>query len=261
MAETTKPGRAPHLWRSLRQGLREAWDALGLMIGASLTVFLVGFAAPLAAFQVLSPSPAGLLAAAALLILLGGPICAGLHLLCFRVLLRDEPSYGNIWSGFARLFAPAVGLAALQLGLSLLLLLSAVTYIARGGMGFMLLGIATGYLLLFWYLCMLYQWPVLVAGELRIIQRDDGTRPGLRSVLRNALLMAGSAPGYSAGVGAAIILLAVPLVLSGVGAALLGAGTLAMLTTQAAHDQFVRFSLLPEPPDPDAPVQDPGFRV
>ncbi len=250
-----------NLWRTLRFGIREAWDALGFVCAASLTLFLaLPVPVVLALMVARVPSPmaliaaavAGSVASAAVL----GPLYAGTCSLVHRTIVRDEPSYMDLLRGTGRLYWRATGLALVESAVTGVLLGNLVFYARLRGFGWLLITTVFLYLCLFWGMNCLYHWPLLVAAEEGIIRRDDGGRPRLLPVFRNGFLLATSAPIYSLGLLVVLAVVLIPAGLSGVGMALVGPGLAAFLTTQATRDQLVRFGVLPPPPDLESPVND-----
>jgi len=254
------------LGRTLRFAVRAAWDALGFVCAMSLTLF-VFLALPVA----VALRPGGLaapgeragwaVAGSVLFLALLPPLYAGACFLTHRILTHDEPSYLDLWRGAARLYGRAVLLGTVQTLVTAILVANVVFYLRFNSFPFLLLAVVFFYLLLFWWMNGLYHWPLLVAGEVGVLRREDGGRPGLRAVFRNGFLLAFSAPGFTFALLLIIIAVFIPLALSGVGMALLSVGLFAFLTTQATRDQLVRFGVLPPPPDPDAPVEDEGWKV
>jgi uncharacterized membrane protein YesL len=189
------------------------------------------------------------------------PIYAGICLLAHRALSHDEPAYGQVWSGFARLYLRAAACALAQVLVFAILAANLLFYLQRAGFAWLALSALFGYLTLFWGMNCLYHMPLLVAGEEGVIKREDGGKARLSSVFRNGFLLASSSPAYTLGLLAILIVEGGVFMLLGVGAAMLGAGVGAFLTTQATRDHLVRFGVLTPPPDPDAPVGDEVWRM
>ena len=104
-------------------------------------------------------------------------------------------------------------------------------------------------------------FPLLVAAYNGQIMRPDGGPPRLSAVFRNGFVMALSNPLYSFVLLAVLAPLGTLLLISGVGAALLGAGTLALVSTRATRDHLIRFGLLPPDQDPDESIRDDAWRM
>lgn len=261
-AETPTAFQKPvRLGQTLRRAVRQSWDSLGLVCATSLTLFAA--CVPVALFwYVLAPWPlarlVGGLGAAAVAF---GPMMAGACTVAHKVFERDEPGYLDLWRGAGRMFGRSAALGALQLVGQVALAAGILFYASRGILLLTALAALCFYALVLWWAMCLYQWPILVAGEFGLLQREDGGRPGLRSVLRNSALLTVSAPGFSVGLLAAVVLALAPLAVSGVGAALLGGGFLAFAATQAVRDQLVRFGAIPPPPDTEGPAPDEPWRI
>lgn len=248
------------LGRTLRFGFRAAWDSLGFVCAASLTLF-AALCIPLTLLGVSRMRGIAVLLGGITYLLLVPPIYAGICWLVHKVFERDEPSYADLWRGMRLLYPKALALGAIQLLVTTVLAANILFYLSRGSFVFLLLAIGFSYLLLFWQMNTVYHWPLLVAGTAGLIRREDGSEPGLGATLRNGLLMTVSGPGYTFALLVLLAILLVPLTISGVGLALLAPGLAAFLTTQATRDQLVRFGVIPPTPDPDEPVTDERWHV
>jgi hypothetical protein len=260
------PGPPPPARRTIRFAVRTAWDALGLVCAASLTLFIL-LVFPLLLLVNMAQTgslPARLVGVAAAIVLylaLIPPVYAGICWLARLVIEHDEASYLDILRGARCMYGRAFVLGLAQLTITAILFANLVFYLSRGGFAFLMLAVAFIYLIAFWAMNVLYHWPLLIAAEAGVLRRDDGKTSGLRSVFRNAFLLAFSAPRFTFTLLLLMIVLGIPLAISGVGAALLFPGFAAFLTTQATRDQLVRFNVLPAQPDPDEPVLDERWRV
>jgi uncharacterized membrane protein YesL len=194
-------------------------------------------------------------------VLLIPPIYAGTCLLAHKVYEHDEPSYLDVWRGFSGLYWRAVALGGIQVFGTAVIVANMLFYLSRSSAVFFLLAVLFGYILLFWCMNAVYHWPLLIASSEVIIRRDDERPATTRSILRNGLVLTLSAPGYAFVVTAILLLLMIPLVVSGVGLALLAPGIAAFLTTRSTRDHLTRFGLIPEEPDPDSPVVDERWVV
>lgn len=260
---TTDASAAPPLrWRrSARHALRHGWDALGLVCGVSLTVFGAGLL-PAAVFfsasriSVLGFVLGGLTAAAAL-----GPLFAGASVIAFRLATFEETAYGDLWSGAARLFKRSLAVAGVQLGVWILLGSNLLYYTSRGGTASLLASVTVLYLSAFWALNCLYHWPLLAATDAGHLAREDGASGGLKAVFRGAALLAVGAPFYGLAVLLTALALGVLFTVSGVGLALLGAGSVAVLSAQCVVDLLVRFGAIEPLPDVESPVADEVWRM
>lgn len=254
------PGPPPSLWRTLRFGTRAAWDSLGLVCAVSLTLFVALLPPAAIALRIAASLPLALLAASAIWALLVPPLFAGACEVAHRILEHDDPSYAGLWGGFRTLYGRAAALGAIDLAITVALVANIAFYLSRGGIAWILVGVVFLYLLLFWLMNVLYHIPLLIAADKGIIQREGGGRARVSSALRNGLLLTLSAPGYTFGLLAILIVVGVPTAISGVGMALIAPAFAAVLTTRATRDQLTRFGMLPPEPDPDEPVSDEGWR-
>jgi hypothetical protein len=152
-------------------------------------------------------------------------------------------------------------MAGLQALGFLVLLANIAFYGQRTGFGFLLATILAWYLMAFWLINCLYHYPLLVAADEGIIRREDGGRPRIRAIIRNAFVLAIAAPGYSLAIVAALILITVPLFISAVGMALVGMALPAFVAMRAGRDQLIRHGLIPPDPDPDEPAGDEVWKM
>lgn len=260
--QTSPPLPPLRFGRTLKYGLRTAWDSLGFVCAISLTLFAVAILPAAAAVEALSVERVPILIAAILVWLaVVPPLFAGACYLVHRILACDEPSYLHLWRGALSMWGKSVALGATQALVLGVLWVNMLFYLRLGTFPFILLAVTVFYLLLFWGMNCLYHWPLLVAGEAGVLIREDGGRPGLWAIFRNGFLLAFSSPGFTFCLLLVIMGLSALLFLSGVGAALLLTGLLAFLITQATRDQLVRFGVLPPPPDLDEPAPDEAWTL
>lgn len=248
--------------RTLKYGLRAAWDSLGFVCAISLTVFTIAMLPATAVIEALHAGSVVVLVGAVLVWLMSvPPLFGGACYLVHRILSLDEPSYLHLWQGAMKMWGKSVLLGMTQAFVLGVLWANMLFYLHLGTPLFIVLAVTVFYLLLFWGMNCLYHWPLLVAGEVGILTRQDGGRSGLWAVFRNGFLLTFSSPGFTFCLLLVIMALGTLLFLSGVGAALLLTGLFAFLITQAVRDQLVRFGVLPPPPDPDEPVPDEAWTL
>lgn len=247
---------------ALRLGARDAYDYLGVVLLGSLAwTFLAGativggheLAAALVRTLRIGAGTAlpGLLAAflaLAIGALACGPLTAGLFRFARNAAARQEPEVFDLAWGYRALSGRSAALAIVQLLVSALLAGNCVFYLAQGRFLPMVLGVLFGYVLAFWCLAMLYQWPLAVG------QREEGPPPLSRVLTQSALLVLDN-PGYSAALGLCVGALALAVWLPVVPGAMLGAGAGAMFLTQATRELLRKYGLLPPDPTLD-PIAD-----
>lgn len=250
----------PRLGRTLKLGIRTCWDSLGFVCAGSLTLF-ASLCIPVTVLGLFPGRTAAAFVCAIIYLFVAPPIFAGICWLVHTVYECDEPSYADLWRGARLLYWRALGLGTVHLLGTAVLVANILFYLSRPSLAFLLLAIGFAYGLLFWVMNMLYHWPLLAATAAGILRRDGDQSAGLASVFRNGFLLTVSAPGYTFALAVILIAITLPLVVSGVGAALVAPGFSAFLTTQATRDQLVRFGVLPAPPDPDEPVGDERWRM
>jgi len=240
------PGRA-HLGLAFRLGARDTYDylgtlllqsfvwtvlvALGLLGGQAAGVALTGSLPPrLGAFL-------SLLLAGVAGVALGSPITAGIFRYARNAAARLEPELFDLAWGFRSGFRRALGLGALQAFGVLLLAGNCYFYLAQRLPVLVVVGAAFGYLLAFWGLACLYQWPLLVEQELTPLA---AAKKSALLVLDNFL--------FTLAVGVVVLLLTVVCWATVLGGALLWAGMTAMLLTQLTRELLRKYGVLG--PDP-----------
>ena len=253
MMESAQTTRRLSALRTLKFAVRESWDALGLLCAVSLTLFL---AAAIPLFFFLKSIPLG----AAAFCLITSPLFAGACRLAQRVYDHDEPGYLDLWIGFRRLFFRAALVGFVQAAVFGALAFYIVFYSSLSGFGFMLLSFLMWYAAAFWAMNCLYHHPLLVASEQGIVRQKGGEPMRMRAVFRNGLVLSISAPAYSLSLVIGLIAITIPLAISAVGLALVGAFP-AFLCMRAARDQLIHHGLIPPDPDPEEPVQDDVWKM
>ena len=248
------------LGRTLRRGLRAWWDHLGLACALSaFWTIVAGVTTGMVLQYASAPGAPAMAAGAVVAVCALAWATAGIHRAVFQAIEGDEPGAAWLFRLDAGITRQAVGLAAIQIVGVVGLALNIAFYLSLRSPVGIVLGVIFGYMLVLWLSACQYQWPLFTAGAMGIIRRDDGSRPRLGSVLRNAFLLTLAAPLYALALGAAVAAIVVPLTLTGVGLVLIVPGLAAFVTTQAVRDHMVRFGMLP-PPDEGGPVPD-SWRV
>ncbi|NLH99114.1 MAG: hypothetical protein GX446_06435 [Chthonomonadales bacterium] len=244
------------LGRTLRRGIRAWWDHLGLACALSaLWTIAVGIPTGLALQYATAARGIVLALGLPVALAIAAWVTAGIHRSAFQAIEGDEPGIAWVWRTDAALMRQALGLAFIQWVVTLGLALNIAFYLSlRSPLG-LVLAVVFGYGMVFWLSACQYQWPLLTAGAMGLISRDDGSRPRLASVFRNAFILALGSPLYSLALGCIMLGLAVPLVVTGVGLVLVAPGLIAFLTSQSVRDHMVRFGMV-APPDEGGPVPD-----
>lgn len=236
-----------HLALGLKLGLRDTYDYLGALLVLS---FL--FAAATSAGAVggqglgvvlfgrlpgLLPLVGVTLTTCAGLTLLASPLAGGVFRFARKAAAREEPDLFDLLWGFRLGLRPSLALGAVQVFGTALLAGNCAFYLAQRTLPFLVLGVSMAYAALFWLAMALYQWPLLLEQEI----------PVRRVVKKSALLVLDNVP-YTLGLLLVCALLTAALAASIIGAILLWAGALAMLTTQSTRELLRKYDLLP--PDP-----------
>jgi hypothetical protein len=196
----------------------------------------------------------GIVLAAAALAPAVGVLTSGVHAATYRAIEADEPGLAAMFRQPRALVAQAAALGAIQAAGFAGLALNVGFYLSlRSPIG-LALAILFGYGLLTWLAMCHYQWPLLTAGGMGRIAREGGGPPRLRSVFRNSLVLVAAAPLYSLGLALTIIVLATPLVISGVGLMLVAPALTAFLATQAVRDHMVSLGMVAPQDEGPAPA-------
>jgi uncharacterized membrane protein YesL len=213
---------------------------LWILLAVTLTVGGAQFA------QWLLPGsgPRAVLAAAAAagvpLVLVLGPATAGLFRFARNACAAAEPDLLDLLWGFRSVRRTAVLLALSQFVTAGVLLADLLFFLSFGSPAGAAGAALFGYLLLFWGLALLYQWPLLAELE-----------AGPRSILKKSALLVLGNPGPSLATGALALsftILAWGIVLP---ALLLWAGVLAFLQTRVLRLLLQRYAILPPDPVPE----------
>jgi hypothetical protein len=259
----TTPNLQARLGTAVRLTLRQGWDRLGIVMAVSVT-WLALLALPLTVGYRLPVSlPPGLrlgLMALVGTMLLAAPT-AGAHHIAALIAEHDETSYLDFWLAARRLAGPATRLALLHLLVLSVFAANFWFYLHLGGFAGSVATFLCGYVLLFWSMMMALHYPLLVAQENGVFDEPDRpARRGALAVLRRALFLALGRPFYTLGLVAILVPVSVLFMASGVLLALLWAGGIALLTTQAVRLLLIQYGVLP-PPLVEEPVPDEKFRI
>jgi hypothetical protein len=233
---------------ALRLGFRDSYDFLGSVLVLSIAwVVIAATAAAGGQFLVrrltgglpgMLPALLSVFGALVGLVFVGGPLTGGLCRFCRNAAARAEPELFDLSWGFRSGLGRSLRLAGIQAAMTVLLATNCYWYVFEHRSPVLtVVGAFFGYLLAFWGLASLYQWPLL--SEL-----DD---PPLLVVKKSALLVLDNF-GFSLAVGAVCLVLTVVMWASAVGGVLLWAGAMGMIQTQAVRELLRRYGLLP--PDP-----------
>ena len=241
------PRKRARLGLALRLGLRDTYDFLGSVLLLSVGCAVIAAAAALggqsvgiALFRALPaylPVFMSVLLAIAGLVLVGGPLAAGLFRFARNVAARQEPELFDLSWGYRHALRRSIGLASLQAVGFLVLAANCYFYSSQRHPLPVVLGAVFGYALVFWGTMSLYHWPLLAEQEI----------PAVRIIKKSFLLVLDNF-AYSLILGLLFATLSVLFWMTMVGGALLWAGTAAMLLTQASRELLRKYDVLP--PDP-----------
>jgi uncharacterized membrane protein YesL len=239
---------------ALRLGLRDTYDYLGALLLISfvwtmLGVFgvVAGQAVGVALFGAFPPTLAMLLWIACSLlgsVLVGSPVTAGVFRYARNAAARQEPELYDLAWGFRSAWRSSLGLGAIQAFGTLMLAGNCCFYVLQRHPVAVVIGAVFGYVIAFWLLACLFQWPLLVEQQLTPIA----------AVKKSALLVLDNF-GFTLGLGLLLAALSAALWLSILGGALLWAGAASMFLTQAARELLRKYRALPPDPTLD-PIAD-----
>ncbi|HEY3414780.1 MAG TPA: hypothetical protein VGM51_17210 [Armatimonadota bacterium] len=209
--EPVEPPPPPSAGRSIRLAFSSAYDYAGSAIASSIIAFVVYYTAVailIGAFLRLGTThrQSGVFILG-LVVLLGpivlGPFTAGLYTLAHAMFNRDDPHVFDMWRGAVKHIRSSWALAYAQTLVTTVLVGDLYFLLTRPGVALKVIGVIVGYLLLFWLMMLVYQWPLLV---------EQG-KPLKTTVLRSALLAAHN-PFYTLAFCVVVLLmLALPLYL------------------------------------------------
>ncbi len=249
-----QPRRRAHLGLALRLGFRDTYDYLGAVLVMSLAAALIPMAGMFGGYAagtaLSSPFPDRLSALLAILMALlggaavGGPVAAGLYRFSRNAAARSEPEVFDLGWGFRSALGRSVGLGLIQALGAALLAGNGYFYLFQRQTVWVVLGAIFGYLLLFWLLMLLYQWPLFIEQDLAPVA----------AVRKSALLVLDNF-GYSLGVGLVAALLSVLLWAFLVPGVLLWGGAMALISTQATRELLRKYGVLGPDPTLD-PIAD-----
>lgn len=241
-----RSGRA-RLGLALRLGGRDTYDHLGALIlvsviwsvlaglglagGHALSVVLFGGGS--SRFAVLL----SVLCAGMGLVAVGSPVTAGVFRYTRQATARLEPELFDLAWGFRGGFGRAVGLGSLQALGAVVLAGNCYFYLLQCWPVLVVVGAVFGYLLGFWLLACLYQWPLLI--------EQDLSPPA--AIKKSALLVLDNFP-YTLGLGVLVALLTALCWATVLGGVVLWTGAAAMFLTQATRELLRKYGVLG--PDP-----------
>ncbi len=240
---TTAVAYRPRIGRALKNGLQVAYDNMGVMLVGS--TLWIGAAALLAAggtglfglaFAGREPGRT-LLALLCGLVAAGigtGPITAALFRHARRLQAHDDPYWWELLSSVGREWQRGLSLAALQVTVSVVLLMDALFFFGQERFGWRLVGLLFLYPLLFWLGAMLLQWPLAV-------ERDGP----VREVVKKSLLLLLDNLGFVVVMALALAGFTLLCRFTLIGLVLAWAGTAAMIGTAAVRELLPKYERLP----------------
>jgi hypothetical protein len=252
--EQNQPRGRASLGGALRKGFRAAYDNLGYVVFVTFVTFAITAGLGGGAVKIASVTRPGMGGIALFLpAVLAAWMCAvGAFYYANKAVYHEHPALGETWTGIRTLFFPALGLLALDLVVTVLLVGDTVFFLAaKGSPIFSILGVACGYVALVWLMMAMYHLPLLVAQ----LGMESGPRPFV--VVRKAFLLTVDNAGFTVGLFAAIIALAIVCAVPAlIGTAVFYLGAAAFILTHALRELFVKYGVVEEEPEV---VEDKGW--
>lgn len=264
----------PRFWRTVRRGVREAYDYLGTVLAVSgvlaVAAVVVGPATAGGALALQGPRGAALartlwhseaagpgpsqrgdervlwvaLVIAAIVVwTLLGPLMAGIYRLVRQIVAREDPALTDLFREARRSALPGMALAAAQMIVGQVLFVDMLFFLSMPAAMVRWIGLLFFYPLLFWGLAVQYQWPLLAEGG----EPAQPVRAALTAVRKSALLVLDNLP-FSLGLGVCVFFFTLFCGVTAIGAVLLWAGGLAFLDTVALRELLRKYGLLPPEP-------------
>lgn len=183
-----EPPPPPAAGRSIRLAFAAVYDYAGSAIAASLLAFVVYYTVGAiligAGLQWLGGHRQAGVFILGLAVLIGpivlGPFTAGLYTLARAMFTRDDPNILDLWRGACRHLRSSWALAYIQAIVTTVLVADIYFMLSRPGTALKVVGVIIAYVLLFWLMTMVHQWPLLV---------EQG-KPLKTTLLRSTLLAA-----------------------------------------------------------------------
>jgi hypothetical protein len=261
-AEASPPP-AARLPLALRDGIRAAWDRLGLVIAVSVTWTALLFIPLSIGYWLPSTLPVPVRYAVILLTAawIGAAPTAGAFAVAQRVAAQREATYADFWREGLQWFWPALRLSLLHQVVLGLIAINLRFYLLLGSLAGKIGCLLCLYALLFFLMMAVYHWPLLAAQESGIFD-EPGRRAkrGALAVMRRAFFLAMGRPFYSLGLLTVLLLISALLFATLALPALLWIGTMAMLAAAANRALLIQYGVLPAPPQ-EEPIPDEKFRL
>lgn len=239
----------PGFGKVLKRSVGDSYDYLGLMLFCSFTWLATVIASIWVSRLVMTPHIlAGIVVMALLFVFAVSPMTTGVFYVARQIVTRDDPSVGDLFTGFLQLMTRSWALGASQVAVTLLLVGNAWFYLSRGfPLG--VVGLFVLYLLFAWGMSSIYHYPILIEQN-----------PGVLKILRRAFLLALGNPAFTFGVFLVIILLACLCAVTLFGLPLLYAGMASILQTRATRALLIKYEVLPPEREP-TPIPDEEWRL
>ncbi len=237
---------------TLGQGVRATWDRLGLVLAMSLAwssvlMLLLGLWQKLGKF--LPPIPGNLLGA--LLITLFAPaLYAAIVYVAHEAVRFEEVSFADVGRAFKRFYGVATRLGAIQSGVVLILLMNLIFYVNWKTTAGLMATLICLYVLLFWTMMLVYQYPLLIAQETGLLDEPElgkAAKRGARAVVRRSFFLALGSPLYTVAILAGILLLTLFMGATAVLFVSIWAGMMAFITTLATRELLIKYDVIPAP--------------
>ncbi|MCX6379377.1 MAG: hypothetical protein NT023_07840, partial [Armatimonadetes bacterium] len=237
---------------TLGQGIRATWDRLGLVLAVSLswsTVLMLLLLVWQKLARLLPPLPGNLLGAC-LIALVMPALYTGIVYVAHEAVRFEEVSFADVGRAFKRFYSVATKLGAVQIAVLLALQLNLLFYVSWKTTGGLMATLLCLYVLLFWAMMLVYQYPLLIAQETGMLDEPElgkTAKRGAVAVIRRSFYLALGSPLYTV---ACLVGIALITTLMGATAVLfvsLWAGMIAFITTISTRELFIKYEIVSAP--------------
>lgn len=262
---TDAPPRRLRPLYTLGQGVRAAWDNLGLSLGMSMAwsfalMLLLGLWQKLG--KLIPPIPGNLLGAC-LIVLVVPALYTGIVYVAHQTARFEEVSFSDVGRAFRRFYGVATRLGAIQAGVFLILLTNLAFYVSWKSMAGLMAALLCLYVLLFWAMTMVYQYPLLIAQETGLLDEPENekiAKRGAVAVVRRSFYLALGSPLYTFVVLTGTSLLTALMGVTAVLFVSVWAAVMAFITTQCTRELLIKYGAIPAPIELKV-VPDAEFRI
>ncbi len=256
MSNEEATNRKVSLARALKNGFLSAYDHLGYVVFASLICSAVSLAV-----YSLMVIVAGSLQGASRLIILAPVLlvayiwAGGVFYYANMAVFEKRPAVIDTLRGARKLVVPAIELFLMDGFITAVLLMSAMFFVARMGMGspYLATALLSMYLLLIWLILTIYHLPLLAAQ----LDMESGPKPLV--IMRKSFLLTIDNIGFTVGLFVVIIAIVLLCALPGfIGTLAIFLGVISFVLTHALKELFKKYGIVETEAEP---VKDDQWRL